>query len=201
MHSVFLTQGHHMLLTISMTLLTVIIIPVYWKQYGMKNFLWLSDIGLFMTVIALWLHSLLLMSMAAVGILFFEIIWVIDYFYALTTRKSLLGLTSYMFDPKYSLFLRSLSLFHIPLPIIWIYCLLSWGYDPRAFAYQSILVSTVLILSYILTDPQENTNLVFTPEKHNWQQISSRTWVLLLIVMLPLCVFWPIHKLFVLLFA
>ena len=67
-----------LILNISLTLFIIVLIPVYWKTYGPQNFLWLSDIGLFLTVLALWLKSSLLISMACVGVLFIELLWAND---------------------------------------------------------------------------------------------------------------------------
>ena len=47
----------------------VVTVPVYAVKYGFRNFLWFSDIGLLLTVPALWLESSLLASMMAVGLL------------------------------------------------------------------------------------------------------------------------------------
>src|SRR5579883_2409752 len=111
------------MLTYLVTLFVFILIPCYWKKYGPKNFLWLSDIGVFLTFFALWLHSPLLNSMAIIGVMPFEIIWTIDYFYYLLFRRPLLNISDYMFDKSISTFIRALSLFHIVMPIIWLYLL------------------------------------------------------------------------------
>ena len=42
-------------LKISYTLFIFILIPVYWTHYGPGNFLWFSDIALFVTAATLWL--------------------------------------------------------------------------------------------------------------------------------------------------
>ncbi|MBA3899834.1 MAG: membrane-associated protein, partial [Bacteroidetes bacterium] len=100
-----------------------ILIPVYWKHYGPKNFLWFSDIALFTSAIAMWIESSLLASMMAVGVLLPEVGWNIDYFGRLLTGKKLLGLSDYMFEDDKPLFLRGLSLFHVIIPIILIWML------------------------------------------------------------------------------
>jgi len=82
------------IVTYFLTLFLLILIPIYWKIYGLKNFLWFSDIGLFLTVIALWLNSSLLITTAALLILPFELFWILDYAFRLITRRPLLGVAA-----------------------------------------------------------------------------------------------------------
>ena len=42
---------------IAYTLFICVLVPVYWVQYGPGNFLWFSDIALFVTAAALWLET------------------------------------------------------------------------------------------------------------------------------------------------
>lgn len=111
------------------TAFTLVLIPFYWRAHGSQNFLWLSDIALFLTLIAFWMNSSLLISVSVISFLLPEIVWNIDFFFQLLARRRLLGVTDYMFDPKRTLFLRGLSLFHIALPILWIWGLYLWGYN------------------------------------------------------------------------
>jgi hypothetical protein len=188
------------LLAILLTLFIGFVIPIYWKNYGPENFLWLSDVGLFITLPALWLQSPLLMSMAMIGIFPLELIWTIDYFYCLFTGKKWLGITTYMFDPTYSRFLRGLSLFHIVIPVIWIVYLIQWGYDTDAPIYQTVLTWGVLFLTYFSTRPSSNINWVFLPKVREYRKIPGFLWLLLLLLAFPLIIIWPMHCLMVLLF-
>lgn len=185
---------------ILLTLFVIILIPVYWSNYGFQNFLWFSDIGLFLTVLALWLESPLLISVAVIAILPVEIVWNIDFFAQLATGHTILGLASYMFDQKYSLFLRSLSLFHIFIPILWFWYIFKWGYDKRAFKYAILLIWVVLITTYMYTTPHENINWLFLPEIRHWLYISRLEWLAILMVGLPLLLLWPMHILFLVAF-
>ena len=178
-----------------LTLFVIILIPTYLHYYGPQNFLWLSDIGLFLTVLALWTHSRLLMSMAAVGVLVTELIWNIDYFGELLFNVNIITLSDYMFDNSYPMVLRAISLFHVFVPVIWIWYLIKYGYDKRAFGYFTILYWIVLIATYLCTDPDKNINWVFLPLESGWQ-IASLTWVIFLAVFFPLCIFLPAHYLF-----
>jgi hypothetical protein len=176
-----------------LTLFVAILIPVYWKNYGVKNFLWLSDIGLFLTLLAVWFHSALLISIAMILVFPLEIIWNIDFFFNLITKRKLLNIVDYMFDPKYSLFLRSLSLFHTFLPIFWIWSLFAWGYDKNALGYGIIIVWIVLSLSYFFTDPKENINWVFLPMAYHWRKIPAFLWFIFLLIGFPLFILAPMH--------
>ncbi len=105
-------------LKIGYTLFVCVVTPIYWRQYGPANFLWFSDIALLVMVPALWLESALLASMMALSVVLLELIWNIDFFVRLATSKSLIGLSAYMFDAKIPIFIRSLSCFHIVLPLL-----------------------------------------------------------------------------------
>lgn len=178
---------------IAVTLFVIVLAPIYWKKYGFKNFFWLSDIGLFLTVFALWLTSPLLISIAAIAILPLEVAWNIDFFFQLITRRALLGVTDYMFDSNISVFVRSLSLFHVVVPIIWIFCLYFWGYNPHAFVYATLMIWIVLIATYFFTDPQKNINWVFFPFAHHWRWMPSLLWLIILLITFPTVILWPMH--------
>ena len=60
--------------------LLIVVLPVYAKCYGWRNFLWFSDIALIGIGIALWLESSLIASMMAVGVLLPELVWNVSYF-------------------------------------------------------------------------------------------------------------------------
>src|SRR5438093_13487253 len=107
--------------------------PIYWREYGLANFLWFSDLALLALVPALWMENALLVRMQAVSVVFFEAVWNIDFFVQLATGKSLIGLSAYMLDSKTALFIRGLSCFHMVLPLLLLWLLYRMGYDRRAF--------------------------------------------------------------------
>lgn len=136
-----------------------VIAATYWHVYGPTNFLWLSDIALAFTLLALVTGNPLLASMPAVGVLPLELAWTIDFL----TGGRLIGLAAYMFDPKLPLFVRSLSVFHLALPPTLLFLLSRVGYDERAPIYQTLLTWLVLVVTYLATDPEKNINWVFGP--------------------------------------
>jgi hypothetical protein len=180
---------------IALTAFTLIIIPVYWKNWGPGNFLWFSDIALFGITAGVWLESSLLASMMATGVLLPEIAWNTDYFGRLLTGKKLFGLSDYMFNKEKSLFLRSLSLFHILLPPVLLWMLWLWGYNGKAFFYQSLLAWIVLPASYFLTKPEENVNWVYGPGGKPQKKIPEGLYLLLTMLFFPVFIYLPTHLL------
>ena len=179
-------------LKISYTLFICVLVPVYWKQYGPGNFLWFSDIALFVTVAALWLESSLLASMMALSVVVLESIWIIDFLIGLITGSSVIGLSSYMFDSKIPLSIRALSLFHVVLPILLLWLLYRLGYDRRALLVQTLLAWIVLPLSYFLTNRTDNVNWVHGfGGTQKW--MPAPLYLVLLMIAFPLVLYLPTH--------
>ena len=179
------------------TLFVIILVPVYWADLGVANFLWGSDIALLVVVFGLWLESRFLVSMMAVGVLIPELAWNIDYFTHLIAGWDVLGVnaTGYMFSEDWSLLVRSMSLFHIFLPAILLYSLMRLGYDPRAFLAQVILCWLVLPATYLFTEPAKNINWVFGISEIPQTWMPEIVYLILLMVLFPLLIFWPTHLL------
>jgi hypothetical protein len=175
------------------TLFLVVLIPVYWIEHGPANFLWFSDIALFVTAVALWREDRLLASMQAVSVGLLEIVWNVDFFAHLLFGMEIIGLSSYMFDETIPLFVRGLSSFHVWLPPLLFWLVWRLGYDKRAWLYQSILAWMVLTICYVTTDPKENINWVFGPGEMPQHQITPGLYFTLVMVVFPLGVYWPTH--------
>ncbi|HEU5246985.1 MAG TPA: hypothetical protein VFU09_07845 [Candidatus Udaeobacter sp.] len=178
------------------TLFVCVLVPIYWRQYGPANFLWFSDIALLALVPALWLENALLVSMMAVSVVFFEVLWNIDFFFRLTTGKSLIGLSAYMFDPRIPLFIRGLSGFHIVLPLLLLWMLHRVGYDQRAFLWQTIVALVVLPLSYLVSNAQENVNWVYGFGQKPQSVLPGPLLVIFFMLLLPIAIYLPSHFLF-----
>ena len=176
---------------IGLTLFACIVYPVYLWQLGPKHLLWLSDIAFLMMVFALWLENRMLCSMVAVGVLPMELAWNVDFFGRLLIGGPFLNFTEYMFDSAQHLLFRGLSLFHVLLPPLVIFLLFRCGYDRRAFWPQSLLSGGVLILSYLVSTPEQNINWVYGPgtDAQTWMDrrlyFVLETLVLFFLVMLP----------------
>ena len=182
------------------TLFVATIVWFYWRYYGPQNFLWMSDIGLFLTLGAVWLESPLLISVNVCAFLMIETAWNVDFLVELITRRSMLGLAHYMFQPRHPLFLRLLSLFHVLLPAIWLWLTISWGYDVHALSYAVPLIWLTFITTYFCTDHDLNINWVFMPALYHWQRISLFAWLIILLIGYPLLACLPIHIVFAQLF-
>src|SRR5260370_23886993 len=90
----------------------IVVVPMYWRHDGTRNFLWFSDLALCALCAALWFDSALLVGMAAIGVLALEIAWSIDFL----CGGRPLHLAGYMFEAGKPLYLRALSLFHLAMP-------------------------------------------------------------------------------------
>ena len=185
-----------LVLKVVYTLFVCALVPIYWRQYGPVNFLWFSDIALLALVPALWMENVLLVSMMAVSIIFFEALWNCDFFFRLATGKSLIGLSAYMFDPKIPLFIRGLSCFHIVLPLLLLWMLHRLGYDHRALIWQTIVAIVVLPLSYLVSNPQENVNWVYGFGENPQKVLPAPLFVLVLMLLFPLVIYLPTHLVF-----
>lgn len=181
---------------ISFSLFVVVLVPAYWTHYGPANFLWACDIALLLTVIALWRESRLLVSTMAVATLVPELLWNLDFLARLFTGRDLIGLdaTGYMFDATLSRWLRGLSLFHVFLPVLWLWMLQRLGYDRRAPIAGTALCWVVLPASYLFTDPARNINWVFGPGGAAQTWLPGPVYVAVLMLALPLCVYLPTHR-------
>jgi hypothetical protein len=188
-------------LKILYTLFVCVLIPIYWRQYGPANFLWFSDIALLVMVAALWMENALLASMMAVSIVALEAVWNIDFFIRLATGQSFIGLSAYMFDPKIPLFIRSLSFFHVGLPLLLIWTVHRLGYDRRAWLYQTILSALVLPLSYLVSNPRENVNWVYGFGEKPQHFLPGPLFVVLLMVAFPFVIYLPTHFMLIKLFG
>ena len=137
---------------VTVTVFLSVLVPVYWRTYGLGNFLWFCDTALILTVAGMWLESSLLIAMCSVGILLPQCLWLAD-FGSNLLGFHLLGLTSYMFDRHLPLFTRGLSLFHGWLPLLLVWLLVRLGYDKRALSAWTGLAAGLVLVCYFFTPP------------------------------------------------
>jgi len=78
----------------------------------------------------------------------------------LATHHPLIGGTEYLFDAKYPIWLRVLSLFHLLLPVALIFALRRTGYDRRGWLLQCGIAAAVVPLSR-LAGSANNYNFAF----------------------------------------
>jgi len=177
------------------TLMVAVIVPVYLAYYGPANFLWFSDVALIVTGVALWLENPLLVSMMTVGVLLPELLWNVTLFTRLLTGIRVSGLADYMFDTRIPKWIRTLSLFHVVLPVLMLWMLHRLGYDPRALPAQTALAWVILPLTYAVTKPEDNINWVYGPGARPQRQISPPLYLAFVLILFPLIVYVPTHLL------
>ena len=140
-----------------------------------SNFFWISDCTFALMFATLYYESRFLGSMVALS-LFVELGWWIEFLVGLIhppdadaadhNKQDPVG---YMFDPTIPAHLRIFSLsFHILLPVMSVYFLRRFGYDPRALSYQLILGWTAVVGARVWSPPENNVNLVFSVEPYGW---------------------------------
>lgn len=179
------------------TIFVIVFVPVYWKIVGPLNFLWFSDIALFVSVVALWRESRLLASMMAISVAILECVWVIDFFGHMIKGEKFLGLAHYMFGNEDPTIIKILSgIFHFVLPALSFWMVRRLGYDSRAFKYQTVVCWVVLPVTFWLADKSANINWVWGLGSEPQTTLPPLLYLGLLMLAFPFLVYWPSHKLF-----
>ena len=182
-----------------------VLVPVYWRNYGVTNFLYFCDVALFFTLAAVWTERPLWASMPAVGILLPQALWILDFLGQLVGHP-LLGMTGYMFDAQIPYFTRGLSLFHFWLPLLIAWLVYRLGYDRRAFRYWTVLAVFLLFVCYFglpappapIDNPSlpVNVNYVYGfSDSAPQTQLSPNIYFGLIVLLLPILVYFPTHAL------
>jgi hypothetical protein len=193
------------------TLFMLVLVPYYWHAYGPTNFLFFCDLALFITLAGIWMESAWLASMAAVGILLPQALWMVD-FLSTAVGYPLLGMTAYMFDSKYTLFVRGLSFFHFWLPIMLVLLVWRLGYDKRALWSWIAVAWLVLPVCYFLMpappapvdQPNQIVNINYVyglSELQPQSWMAGWAWFTLLLFGLPIAIYWPTHLILTFLFG
>jgi hypothetical protein len=138
----------------------VVWVPCYWRFWGLSNFIHLCDLAIVLSCLGLWTSNALLLSSQAVSSLLIDSVWTLDALRRLITHHHLIGGTEYLFDEKYPIWLRVLSLFHLLLPAALILALRRTGYDTRGWLLQCGIAAVVVPLSR-LAGAANNYNFAF----------------------------------------
>jgi hypothetical protein len=136
-------------------------VPSYWHTWGASNFVQLCDIAVVLTCLGLWTNSRLFISSQAVSSLIVDSVWMLDASWRILTGHYLLGGTEYLFDVRYPLGVRLLSLFHLFMPPLLLWSLRRVGYDRRGLVLQS-LIALLAFTASRFTNPARNMNFAFT---------------------------------------
>ena len=163
---------------------------VYWRFWGPANFLHLCDIAVIVSCIGLWSNNMLLISSQAVGSLLVDAIWTLDAGWRFILGRQLTGGTEYLFDPRYPLWIRLLTLFHLATPPLLLWAIHRMGYDRGGFALQSAIAAAAFAAARF-TSPERNINFAFRDPffHHAWGppavHVAISALVLIVIVYLP----------------
>ena len=175
--------------------MVLVIILIYWRHKGPANFLWFSDIAMFALVVGLWLESAYVVSLAACLVLLPEVLWSVSFFGRLLRLPHVIGLADYMFDEKTPLWLRAVSLFHLPLLAVIVWSPWRLGYDTSVFLPVVLLTWIVLLVTRWLTKPEPNINHVYRLPMAAGANLTPVQHMLFLMTAVPLGLQLPGHLL------
>lgn len=196
---------------IAYSIFLVAMVPNYARVYGPTNFLYFCDVAAFLTLFAVWMESSLLASVAAVGILLPQILWVFDVGAHFLNFK-ITGMSAYMWNSKIPVVTRALSLFHGWLPFFLLYLVKQLGYDRCAFAVWVAIGCVLMLVCYFwMPLPGERSPDSLKPVNINYvygfsddvQQhwMPAWAWLTTLLIGLPALIWWPTHLLLCRLFC
>lgn len=196
-------RGLPLWLKLVLTLFVATMVPVYWRTYGPTNFLYFCDVALFLTLAGVWFESALLVSMAAVGIVLPQTLWVLDVAAHLVGLK-ITGMSDYMWDAKIPALTRAVSLFHGWLPFLLLFVVWRLGYDRRALRWWLILAWPLMLVCFFFlprpgaarANPLQPVNINYVygfsdDAAQSW--MPAWAWLLLVLVAMPLVLWWPAH--------
>lgn len=173
-------------------------IPAYWHTWGVTNFLHLCDIAVLLACAGVAIQSPLLISSQALASLLIDLIWTLDVAWRAVSGRQLIGGTEYLFDARFPLWIRLLTLFHVALPFLLLWALTRTGYDRRALRLQSGIAFIALIAARF-AGAQPNINFAFADPFH-------RTWgsapvqIAMIFLFLVVVFYFPTHLLLARLF-
>ena len=168
--------------------------PIYWRHYGLQNFLFFCDIGNILIGIGLWLESPLIFSWQACSLLVFQTLYTIDLASAVLGSHHVIGGTEYMFSPDLPLFLRLLSLFHVVTPPLLVWAIWRLGYDPRGWKWQAVTCWIVVPINYFWR-PEYDVNWARGLFFRTQHAVPAAVYLLAYLVVVPLVIYFPTHLL------
>lgn len=168
-------------------------IPLYWRQYGVQNFLFFCDLGNILVCTALWLESPLIFSWQATGLLLFQALFAVDLAGALISGHHLIGGTEFMFDPHVPLAIRLLSLFHVVTPPVLLWAIRRLGYDSRGWKFQTLTAWIVVPINYFWR-PEYDVNWARGPFFQEQHVLPGLLYCVSYLIVVPAVVFYPSHR-------
>ena len=174
------------------TVWVIVWAPIYWRQYGLQNFLFFCDLGNLFIAAGLWLESPLIFSWQASGLLLFQSLFVIDLAVALVGGRHPIGGTEYMFDPHIPLWIRGLSLFHVVVPPLLLWAIWRLGYDRRGWRYQTLTAWIAVPINYFWR-PQYDVNWARGPFFREQHAVPGLLYLVGYLILVPALVYYPTH--------
>jgi hypothetical protein len=169
-------------------------LPAYARVWGWANFLHVCDAAVMLTCVGIWWRSPLLLSSQAINALFADVLWCADAGWRLVSGHHLVGGTEYMWDERYPLWVRLLSLFHVALPVVLLWTLRKLGYDRRGLALQSGIALVLLVISRFF--PAEmNLNYAFRDPLWHRAWGPGPVQVAVIFAGIVALLYWPTHVL------
>jgi len=138
----------------------VVWLPAYIKVWGWANLLHLCDAAVILTCVGLWIGSARLISSQAVSALAAGVLWTANVGARLLTGHFFASGSEYMWDARFPLWARLLSLFHVALPCAQIWGLWKLGYERRALRVQAGIAAVLIAASRFLS-PALNMNWAY----------------------------------------
>lgn len=169
--------------------------PAYAVLLGAANFFWLCNLASFLILAGLWLEHRLLLSMQWLAVALIGLLWGIDLGMAVVTGVHPFGGTAYMLDPDFPDLARVLSFYHLVLPLVAGFAVWRLGYARQALRWQSLLTVVVVILSWVLVDPERNINWVQAPFGLDQAPLPEPAYLPLLVLAWISLLLWPVHAL------
>jgi hypothetical protein len=166
--------------------------PVYWRQYGAQNFLYFCDVGNFLIAIGLWTESRLILSWQAVSLLIFQTLYALDLIGALLSGHHIIGGTEYVFDPRVSLLVRLLGLYHLVVPPLLLWAVRRLGYDRRSFKWATGTLFLLLPIN-VYWRPQFNVNWAMGLG-HEQHLVPAWLYLAAYLIVVPWVVYWPTQR-------
>jgi hypothetical protein len=169
-------------------------VPSYALYWGWANFLHLCDVAVLLTCIGFARSDVLMLSSQAVSSLLGDLLWCLDAGWRLFTGAHLSGGTEYMWDTRFPVWVRLLSLFHVVLPVLLLSAVCRTGYDSRALRLQCGIAASLLVASRLL-GPSRNINYSFADPIFHRSFGPAPVHLALIFAALTGVIYWPTHLL------
>ena len=169
----------------------IVWIPAYWKVWGWQNFLHICDLSLALSCAGVWFGNSLLISSQALAAIPADAAWCLDAGWRLFSGHHLFGGTEYLWDERFPLWVRLLSLFHLFLPFILVWACTRVGYDRRALKLQTMITAALLGGSRLL-GPVSNMNYTYR-DPIFYKALGPAPIHVAIIFSVMVILFWPVH--------